>query len=69
MTNHDTSPATKEDLRESEQRIMRYFDVKTEQLVHDFKGIFSDRTEQHRDKLRDHDRRLTRIESQLGLVV
>lgn len=54
--------------RASEERIMRYFDVKVEQLTHDFRGIFNDRTEQLKDRHLDHEQRLQRIERQLQLV-
>lgn len=48
--------------------IFEYFDLKTEQNMHDFRGIFSDRTSQHTDTLKNHDQRLGRVETHLGLV-
>ena len=67
----DTSQATKADLEvllghiqqridDSEERVKRHVDVRHEQLVHDFKGIFKDRLEQHDD-------RLTRLERMVGI--
>ena len=41
--------------------------VNNEQLVHDFAGIFNDRTEQHSDKLLKHEDRIERVETHLGL--
>ncbi len=43
--------------------------VNNEQLVHDFAGIFNDRTQQHSDKLDDHETRISRVDADLGLVV
>lgn len=51
-----------------EERILRHFDVKTEQLVHDFGGIFGDRTAQHDDQLKDHGKRIARVEEHLGMA-
>lgn len=58
----------KESILASEDRMTRYFDVKTEQIIHDFRGAFGDRTEQHQDQLKDHDRRLVRVERHLGFA-
>jgi CII-binding regulator of phage lambda lysogenization HflD len=51
-----------------EERILRHFDVKTEQLVHDFAGIFGDRTSQHDDQLKNHEKRIVHVEEHLGLA-
>ncbi len=36
-----------------------------ENLLHDFRGIFSDRLSQHDDKLQDHERRIRRVEGRV----
>lgn len=51
----------KRDLREMEGRLVQHFNVVAENLVHDFKGIFKDRLEQHED-------RIVRLEQHAGLV-
>ncbi len=67
----DTKPVTQADLRALEARlraeiaaaareITRHLDVVAENLVYDFKGIFKDRLEQHED-------RLTRLERATGI--
>jgi len=56
-------------VRTEAEATRRYFDVVAERLHHDFLGIFKDRTEQHSDKLHDHERRLTTVERRLGLVI
>jgi hypothetical protein len=48
--------------------LVRHFDVKAEQLLHDFGGIFRDRTEQHSEKLKDVVHRLGRVEANLGIM-
>lgn len=45
----------------SEKEVKRHFDVCTEQLVHDFKGIFKDRLEQHEE-------RITRLERAVRII-
>ncbi len=47
---------------------MRYFDVKTEQLTHDYRGAFSDRVTSLMDVRYDHERRLQRVEHKLGIL-
>ncbi|MDD5056135.1 MAG: hypothetical protein PHZ00_07785 [Candidatus Peribacteraceae bacterium] len=69
--------ATKEDLKQELQRemkkfatkeeIFRYFDMKTEQLQHDYAGIFSDRTMQLQEKTSDLQTRMVRVEKELHL--
>lgn len=74
--------ALKEQRQESDQDLDRRFKeqreqinedftqalkVANEQLVHDFAGIFKDRTEQHSDKLVNHEARIGRVEAHLGL--
>jgi hypothetical protein len=74
-----SSAITKQDLTQMEKRILRHFDeqkqdifrhfdVKNEQLVHDFAGIFADRTSQHDDQLKDHAKRIVRVEEHLGIA-
>lgn len=48
-------------LEELESRLTRHFTLVAENLVHDFQGIFKDRLEQHED-------RLTRLEQHTGLA-
>lgn len=45
--------------REWKQEIKDHFDLVTENQLYDFKGIFSDRTE-------DHERRIKRLERKAG---
>lgn len=54
--------ATKKDLQAMETRLVQHFNVVAENLVHDFKGIFKDRLEQHED-------RIVRLEQHVGLAV
>lgn len=68
MARKPSPPATQEDLETLKKEIFRYFDLKTEQLQHDFRGIFADRTVQHGDRIKDHERRILRAERKLGLV-
>jgi len=81
VTNDDNAPATKGDLNQlrgemkAEMEMLRNqlnedfvnaMKASNEQLVHDFAGIFNDRTQQHTDKLEDHNVRIRRVESHLG---
>jgi len=68
MARKPCPPATQADLETLKSEIFRYFDLKTEQLQEDFRGIFADRTEQHGDRIKDHERRIARAERKLGLV-
>lgn len=52
---------TKKDLQAMETRLVQHFNVVAENLVHDFKGIFKDRLEQHED-------RIVLLEQHVGLV-
>lgn len=63
----DQSPATKKDLREletrmeggmqdMETRLVDHFNVVAENLVHDFKGVFKDRLEQHENRIHRSER-------------
>ena len=78
-----TSPATKADLQlivaqidelrgeikaEAEQT-RHHFEVVAENLLHDFRGGFADRTSQHDDKLRNHEDRISACERKLELAV
>jgi hypothetical protein len=69
----DPTPVTKAELKAEldalEARLKRYFDVVVEQLTHNFRGAFSDRVETLHDARLDHERRLQRLEHQLGLSV
>lgn len=49
------------------KELKHYFDLKVETLKYDYDGIFNDRTEQHSDTLRDHERRLVTVERHLGV--
>ena len=42
--------------------------VLNEQLVEDFRDIFKDRTEQHSDKLEQHDREIETIKIHVGMT-
>ncbi len=69
--------ATKEDLNSQldtkfasfKEEIFRYFDMKTEQLTHDYAGIFSDRTVQLQEKTIELDTRMVRVEKELHLDI
>ncbi len=67
----DAQPATKGDLKLLQgelkadmaalhDELMRYMDIVAENLLESFKGIFSDRLEQH-------EQRITHIEGALGI--
>ncbi|OGJ58141.1 hypothetical protein A3H22_00080 [Candidatus Peribacteria bacterium RIFCSPLOWO2_12_FULL_55_15] len=61
MPKDDQAVATKKDLQAMETRLVQHFNVVAENLVHDFKGIFKDRLEQHED-------RIVRLEQHVGLA-
>lgn len=52
----DMEKRTKKDLQEMEERLMHHFN-----LVHDFRGVFKDRLEQHED-------RIVRLEQHAGFA-
>jgi hypothetical protein len=84
MSDNEQAPATKAELRELESRMLdgiREFitsefreqyisDTKVlhEDLVHDFRGIFNDRTQQHSDKLIKLETEIEAIKLHLGLL-
>jgi len=49
--------------------ILVYIDLRLEQLVHDFNGIFHDRTVQHDEKIENHETRIARVEHCLSIGV
>ena len=63
MAGDDQTPATKKDLQLLEERLVQHFNVVAENLVHDFKGIFEDRLEQHSDRFHQHEGRIQKLES------
>ena len=76
---HDTTPATKDDLCELEDRlmrkmaankeeIMRHFDVVAERLFHDLAGAHRDEIEILKDRKDDHERRIRHLERAAGLL-
>lgn len=68
MAPKPSSPATKADLEKVKNEILRYFDLKTEQLLVDYRNLFVDRTAQHRQRIDELERRIDRAESKLGLT-
>ncbi|MDD5055165.1 MAG: hypothetical protein PHZ00_02755 [Candidatus Peribacteraceae bacterium] len=71
MTKNDGAQLEKRLLKHMDdryQQTLRHIDVKNEQLVHDFVGIFGDRTSQHDDQLKDHAKRIARVEDHLGIA-
>ena len=52
---------------EKQTETHRHFRTVTDQLAHDYVGIFDDRTRQHSDKLGQFGQRLDRIEEMLHL--
>jgi len=58
---------TKSDLNNMREETFRYFDIKTEQLQHDYNGIFNDRTVQIKEKTVELDTRMSRVEKVLHL--
>ena len=54
---------------EKAEETKRHFDVVAEDMRHDMQGIYKDRTEQNDDKLKDHERRITRVERHVGIAV
>ena len=71
MTKHDASPATKADLRELEQRMtvgsQKRFDYLNDS-INQVLTVLTNINEKLVGRLENHERRLTRIETQLGLV-
>ena len=45
-----------------------YFDIRTEQLVHDFRGGFNDKVEVFNHDILRHDRRIKRLERHVGFI-
>jgi hypothetical protein len=69
----DQTPATKADIARLEQLIRTvageaqyFFAADAKSLAKDFQGIFKDRTEQHSEKLADHETRLQAVEQQFN---
>lgn len=64
--------ATKEDLhilrKEITREIIQGVNVRNENLLYDFRGVFSDRTVQHNEKLENHEQRIVRVEQELNLA-
>ena len=75
--------ALKTDFVQMESRLMQKMDLKTdalkselidqmrflnEQLLYDFRGIFSDKVAQQNDRIDDHERRLLRVEHKVGMA-
>jgi hypothetical protein len=57
------------DLKGSNAELLRAFKVMNEQLLEDFRGAFSDRTQQQNDRLDNHQRRIVVVEDKLGIAV
>lgn len=68
MTKDDLTPATKKDLRELEDRLLRHFDLTVETIRHDLLGANRDELELIKDRNRDHERRISVLERSAGLV-
>lgn len=51
-----------------QSEFISYVDLKHEQLLYDFRGIFGDRTEQQNGKIADHEERIHVVETALGLA-
>lgn len=75
---HDTTPATKGDLSEFEEKITRqmatdkeevkrHFDVVAESLFHDLAGAHHDEIELLKHRKDDHERRIRHLERAAGL--
>ena len=54
-------------LQASEKEVIHQFGVISEQLMRNFLGATSDTQDIHRNKLNDHDTRLSKIEEALGI--
>ncbi len=59
--------AIKETVKEALKDTKLHFDVKTEQLTHDFNGIFNDRTVDLTTARHDHERRIRVLENRAGV--
>jgi len=59
--------ATKKDLEKANKELLDGFLFIYENLVHDFRGAFSDRTEWLKDKVNHHDEEIVRIKHVLRL--
>jgi hypothetical protein len=68
MAQKSSPPATQADLEKLKGEIFRYLDLKIEQLQHDFRGIFADRTAQQGQQINNHERRIVRAELKLGIA-
>lgn len=55
-------------ITDAKSELIRYIDLKNEQLLYDFRGIFGDRTEQQDEKIADHERRIHQVERKLELA-
>ncbi|MSR67769.1 hypothetical protein EXS65_03030 [Candidatus Peribacteria bacterium] len=49
-------------ISDSKSELIRYIDLKHEQLLYDFRGIFADKTSQQNDRIDNHEHRIQRIE-------
>ncbi|MBW3599743.1 MAG: hypothetical protein KY475_21040 [Planctomycetes bacterium] len=64
----DQFKALLESITRTAEETRQHFDVIAENLTKDYRDIFKDRTEQHRDTLQNLNWRLRRVERELGIV-
>jgi len=76
MPNDSSAPVTQaildttlqKHLSAMQSELISYVDLKHEQLLQDFRGIFADRTEQQNEKISDHEQRIHAVEATLELA-